>query len=286
MVGWKKADDMKSIQNWIMRKISLSQFATRRDVVRFAVSRGAVTTVAAVGLNAAIYQLLQLFPIMEITVSSNPVADNVVTALVAGPISLIAYYLIGSAIRELSISRSEFERLSRTDPLTGLINRRALMSTVMASPSPYAIAIFDIDRFKLINDTYGHGVGDEVLIQVARLMEDAFGDLGAVARLGGEEFAVVLFGFDKTGAIAAVDAFRQSLALMPLWVEGRAIPVTTSAGITQCEGNLGYSALLTGADRALYVAKAGGRNRIVHSDELSTLAPVVEHREQLESRHA
>ena len=260
---------MKSLQNWIMRKISLSQFARRRDVVTFALTRGAVTTVAAVGLNFAIYKFLLLFPVIEITRSSNLVADNVVTALVAGPIALIAYYLIGSAIRDLSISRSEFERLSRTDPLTGLLNRRALMTTVMTSPSPYAIAIFDIDRFKLINDNYGHGVGDAVLVRVAQMMDEAFADLGAVARLGGEEFAVVLFGMDKGAAVAAVEAFRRGLAVMPLSIDGLAIRVTTSAGIAQCQGNLGYSALLTGADRALYVAKASGRNRIVHSDELA-----------------
>ncbi len=277
---------MTYLRNWIMQRISLSQFARQRDVARFAVSRSIVTTLAAVGLNYAVYQLLLHYPVIEITRPNNLVADNIVTALVAGPISLIAYYLIGSAIHELSISRSEFERLSRTDPLTGLLNRRALMSTVVACHSPYALAVFDIDRFKSINDTHGHAVGDEVLVQVARSMEQAFADLGAVSRLGGEEFAVVLFGMDKATALSAVDAFRHALASRSIQVEDQAIPVTISAGLTQCEGNLGYSVLLTDADRALYLAKSSGRNRVVHSDELAPLAHTAGTSFDLERRQA
>lgn len=262
---------MKHLRDWIARKIAFSKFDRQSDVMWFALTRGAATTIVAILLNLLVYQLLERFPLIEVTVPQDRISDSIVTALVAGPISLVAYYLIGSAIRDLSISRTEFERLSRTDPLTGLLNRRAFMDIVSASQPPYALAIIDIDRFKLVNDTWGHGAGDEVLIHVARTMEHIFGQMGQVARLGGEEFAVVLFGMDKLTAISTVDQYRQKLASCPVVVGGRAIAVTISVGVSQCRSDYGHSILLTDADRALYLAKAAGRNRVVHADELAPI---------------
>lgn len=273
---------MKYLRNWIVEKISLNEFANQSDVVWFALTRGLVTTLVAVVFNFGVCQFLALFPIVEVTIAQNPLGDGIITALVAGPISLFAYYLIGTAIRDLSISRKDFERLSRTDPLTGLLNRRAFMTTIASSQAPYALAVFDIDRFKLINDTFGHGVGDEVLVHVAQTMEVFFNGLGPVARLGGEEFAVLLCETTKVEAMKAVNLYRQELASSPIAVAGATIAVTISAGISQCKNDRGHSILLTDADRALYLAKAAGRNRVVHADELGpiqdryNLSPAIE----------
>jgi diguanylate cyclase (GGDEF)-like protein len=231
------------------------------------------TTIAAVILNFGVYQAFGRLGIFDISVPPDPIADTIVTAFVAGPISFLAYYFVGAAIRDLAVSRNEFERLSRTDPLTGLMNRRAFVEVIAAMEEPYVLALFDIDRFKMINDTYGHGVGDHVLVNVSHMLRDAFGCQNTVARLGGEEFGVVLHHTSKEETMAAVDRFRETLARRTFEVDGTQITVTISAGISQGNGRFTYSMLLTNADKALYLAKASGRNRVVHADEVTALVP-------------
>jgi diguanylate cyclase (GGDEF)-like protein len=133
------------------------------------------------------------------------------------------------------------------------------------------LAVFDIDRFKAINDTYGHSAGDQVLIEVSHMLKDAFGRDNAVARLGGEEFGVVLQHASKEETIAVIDRFREAMAKHRFTVDGVEITVTVSAGVSQGNGSFTYSMLLTSADKALYVAKASGRNRVVHVDEIAQI---------------
>jgi diguanylate cyclase (GGDEF)-like protein len=261
------------IKNWIVKRIAVGEFSRRRDVVRFALMRTFWTTIAAVLLNFGVYQLFGRVGFLDVVVPPNPGSDTIVTAFVAGPISFLAYYFIGSAILDLAISRNAFEKLSRTDPLTGLMNRRAFVEVIAAMEEPYVLALFDIDRFKAINDTYGHGAGDHVLIEVSHMLHDAFGQEDAVARLGGEEFGVVLRQSSKEEAVEAVNLFRERMAVCAFTVDGLEIPVTISAGVSQGNGKFTYSMLLTDADKALYLAKASGRNRVVHADELAAVLP-------------
>ncbi|CAN7253930.1 GGDEF domain-containing protein [Rhizobium sp. LjRoot254] len=256
------------IKNWIIRRIAVGAFSKRRDVLRFALTRSFWTTIAAVGLNFGVYQLFGRLGFLNVTLPPDPWADTVVTAFVAGPICFLAYYLIGKAIRDLSVSRDAFERLSRTDPLTGLMNRRAFVDVISALNAPYVVAILDIDRFKVINDTYGHAAGDAVLVEVARELRRVLGRDAAVARLGGEEFGVILRDRAKDETIAVMDLVRAALATRTFDVDGSEISVTFSAGVSRGDGKTGYSILLTHADKALYLAKASGRNRVVHSDDI------------------
>jgi diguanylate cyclase (GGDEF)-like protein len=195
----------------------------------------------------------------------NPWSDVLVTASVAGPISFLAYYFMGRAIMALAISRDSFERLSRTDPLTGLLNRRAFAESIAAFETPYVLAVIDIDRFKAINDIHGHAAGDRVLVEAAAEFRAAFGDAAIVARIGGEEFAVALPDCGRDVATAALERAQNLLARRE--VSGK-IAVTFSAGLSSSEGRQDYSALLTEADKALYLAKAAGRNRIVHAEDV------------------
>lgn len=256
------------IQKWIVKRIAVGAFSGRRDVLRFAATRGLWTTLAAILLNFAVYQLFGRLGVLNVTLPPDPWADTVVTAFVAGPISFLAYCLVGAAIRDLAISRNAFERLSRTDPLTGLMNRRAFVDIIAALNKPYVVAILDIDRFKAINDTYGHGAGDVVLVEVARELREVLGRDTAVARLGGEEFGVILRDRNKAEAVAAMDLVRAALASRTFDAEGASISVTFSAGVARGDGKTGYSIWLTHADKALYFAKAAGRNRVVHSDDI------------------
>ena len=261
------------IQSWIIKNLAIGGFSKRRDIIWFSATKTFWTVLSAVVLNAVVYSTLGSFRFTGISAPNNLLADSFVTACVAGPISLMAYYIVGSAIFELAISRNEFARLSRVDPLTGLLNRRAFVEVIAAMDEPYVLALFDIDRFKTINDSYGHSVGDEVLVEVSHMLRDSFGHENTVARLGGEEFGVVLPLSSKQETMGRVNRFREALAQRMFEAEETAISVTISAGVSQGNGKFTYSTLLTNADKALYLAKASGRNRVVHADELAAILP-------------
>jgi diguanylate cyclase (GGDEF)-like protein len=256
------------LQEWIVKSIAAGAFARRADVLRFALTRSMVTTLAAIGLNFLVYEVFGHFGLATIPV--DPLGDAVVTAFVALPISFLAFYFVGRAILELAISRDAYERMSRTDPLTGLLNRRAFTDAIAALRAPYVIAVIDIDRFKSINDTHGHSAGDKVLVEVADELRGAFGDEVVLARLGGEEFGVVMPDRGREEALAVLERARI------FNFSGGQITVTFSAGLSRSGGGEGFSILLSDADRALYLAKAAGRNRVVHVDELSVIGPVVD----------
>lgn len=263
------------LQNWILHKIETGRFSRRRDVFWFALSRSVWTTIAAVLLNFAVYQIMGRLGLLGVTIPPDPMADTIVTGFVAGPISLLCFYIVGLAIYDISMSRNEFERLSRVDPLTGLMNRRAFVNHIAGLHSRYVLVLFDIDRFKSINDNYGHGIGDEILVGVSDMFTEALG-VHAVARLGGEEFGGVLTGVTSAEAIDKIDALRQQLASRVFSFGGEEVRVTFSAGLSQADGEISYSTLLNQADKALYLAKASGRNRVVHSDELGSILPAHE----------
>ena len=264
------------LQQWIVRSIATGAFSEHRDVLRFALTRSVWTTVAAVILNFIVYQIFGRLGLLAVTLPPDPWADSVVTTFVAGPICFMAYYLVGRAIMTLAISRDAFEKLSLTDPLTGLLNRRAFTDIIATLDKPYVLAIIDIDRFKSINDTHGHAAGDKVLVEVAQQLRDAFGDDAIVARLGGEEFGVVMADHGREAALDTLDRVRSLLARRMFEVAGREITVTFSAGLSNGGAEQGYSTRLTDADKALYLAKAAGRNRIVHADDVLAIMPLAD----------
>jgi diguanylate cyclase (GGDEF)-like protein len=177
---------------------------------------------------------------------------------------------IGRAHLELHHAKREADRLGRIDPLTGLANRRAFYEAAEGfGGGVVALAIVDIDRFKRINDHNGHAMGDRVLQAVAALMQDQLGDLGVVARLGGEEFALISAERPTHEIRERLQTFRQRLAGAP--AAGRAIHVTVSIGFA-CRRNGDLDALYAAADKALYVAKSAGRDRVVNYDEIGEVA--------------
>jgi diguanylate cyclase (GGDEF)-like protein len=156
--------------------------------------------------------------------------------------------------------RERLEREARTDSLTGLLNRRAFSERLEAelvrarrSGEPVALAIFDVDHFKAINDRRGHAAGDAVLGRLAEILRDASRGTDAVARIGGEEFAVVLAGGERAGAEALAARVHAALAAEA--------ELTVSAGVAQAQPGSDADGLLRRADDALYAAKHGGRNR-------------------------
>ncbi|KFN51175.1 GGDEF domain-containing protein [Arenimonas composti] len=169
--------------------------------------------------------------------------------------------------------RDRYERLSRTDPLTALANRREFgvrlaEATRMSGDAGFALLILDVDHFKRINDEHGHAVGDACLRALAQRLRAAFaGDGGLVARLGGEEFGVLL-PCDGAQAKAHAEAFRAALAATRLDCEGRAVAVTVSIGVCGFvpEHHRDGDGLYRAVDRALYAAKSAGRDRVAAGD--------------------
>jgi len=168
-------------------------------------------------------------------------------------------------------SSKHYREMSLRDPLTGLYNRRyvdeslpRLLLQASAFSSALSIAIADLDHFKRINDLYSHGVGDSVLRQFAALLETACPPAGFVARLGGEEFLLVLPGHTASQAQVACETFLsvvRQYAWKPLVGD---LPVTASIGVVSAPAEaVAMSALLSEADRMLYQAKRGGRDRVV-----------------------
>ncbi|GMA86817.1 hypothetical protein GCM10025868_20670 [Angustibacter aerolatus] len=154
--------------------------------------------------------------------------------------------------------KAEALRLSLTDEPTGLPNRRALLAradAAIATDEPFGLMLLDLDGFKDINDSIGHGAGDEVLTVVANRLTDAVGPGRLLARLGGDEFALFVPSDDEPTMLESAQALRASL-LDPVPVEGLEPSVDASVGVTACEaGDQSATALLRRADIAMYEAK-------------------------------
>jgi diguanylate cyclase (GGDEF)-like protein len=193
----------------------------------------------------------------------------VISAFIATGIAAPVAFAIARAHLELYRAKLAVEELSRTDPLTGLLNRRALLeSAVVLPPQVMALVIADIDRFKTVNDTHGHLAGDEVIKMVGQAMESALGPFGQVGRLGGEEFALVSKAPVTDDLIASLWDFRDRIAATPIVAGSASVRVTISIGVASRKEGQSFTELFADADRALYLAKASGRNRVVSSDNL------------------
>jgi diguanylate cyclase (GGDEF)-like protein len=186
-----------------------------------------------------------------------------VTASLTLGLSIPIARAIGKANLELHRAKTLADSLARTDQLTGLPNRRAMLEAVdRAHPEALALVIVDIDRFKRVNDTHGHLAGDIVIRSVGKMVAADLGALGFVARIGGEEFALLSFSGSSRLLAAAVNAFREKIEMTPIVAEGAAIRITISAGVAVREAAVSFAQLFSEADRALYAAKAAGRNRV------------------------
>lgn len=162
-------------------------------------------------------------------------------------------------------------RESTVDPLTKLINRRVLMRVVEKEQvknkehnTPFSILMFDLDKFKRINDDYGHFAGDQVLVMAANVMKQVLGKSNTAARFGGEEFVGVLSGTTLTKATEIAEQLSQKLkAERVVLADGTELKVTASIGVIQCTAEETVEAAFKRADDLLYVAKDTGRDKVV-----------------------
>jgi diguanylate cyclase (GGDEF)-like protein len=234
---------------------------SRKELHRYV----AAVACAALGLALAVDVVNQLTFYVDLETCLRSWAITVVLALsISAPIARA----IGLAHLELYYAKLEADRLGRTDPLTGLANRRAFTRAgEEKEPHILALAIADIDRFKRVNDDHGHIAGDVVIKAVAEMMQSRLGSLGVLARVGGEEFALLCpeGRFDEIKA--ELSRLLDLVAQTPIAAGGQLIRVTISVGVAAGDG-ASFNWLYAAADKALYAAKAAGRNRIIAFDEI------------------
>ncbi len=166
---------------------------------------------------------------------------------------------------------------AETDALTGLLNRRALIDRTRDLPVPAAVVIFDIDHFKQVNDVHGHHSGDAVLQIFGKILAITVRKEDMAARLGGEEFALVLPGVTAIAATLIAERVRQNFNDHDFSSQAGDFSTTVSAGVAHAaEGQSDFAALLRKADTALYDAKRDGRNRVIFYADKATVVPIGE----------
>lgn len=189
--------------------------------------------------------------------------------LSGGWLALMCSMVLTLRLGALRRQRDEMKRLAQTDALTGLPNRRAALEclaicidTARETGAPLTLVFIDLDHFKRINDVHGHGCGDRVLRHVARTLCAAFRSGDHVARMGGEEFLVILPGADPEHARIRIESLRTMLSGTAAVLDVAGLNVTLSAGISALRaGDVDGAALVQRADAAMYAAKHAGRDR-------------------------
>ena len=172
-----------------------------------------------------------------------------------------------NSLREKNVA---LHLLASTDGLTGIMNKRSFDEITKkdfeASQVLYkdiSLILLDLDHFKKVNDSYGHKVGDQVLIYFSKIIEGMLRKSDIFARIGGEEFAIVLFETDSQGASALAEKIRQEVEDSPIECRHGEIKVTTSVGVSQNRGSDElFEDIFLRADQALYQAKEYGRNQV------------------------
>lgn len=189
-----------------------------------------------------------------------------VDGLVVGAAAITALLMARQwvALRENAALSARLATQALTDELTGLGNRRALLEAGADPVEGLAVVVFDIDDFKLVNDTHGHAVGDAVLREIAARCRREVRGGDVLGRLGGDEFVVLLPGAGVDGAQRVAHALRAAVAARPIDADGVAVLVTISLGVAAAPPE-NLEALLARADRALYEAKRSGRDRIIRA---------------------
>ena len=179
-------------------------------------------------------------------------------------------FLSYTEVTDLVRHAEKLERLATTDEMTGICNRRHFLTLAetewrrfQQDGEPFALLILDVDLFKSINDRFGHNVGDAVIRSVAGICHDEKREADILARIGGEEFVLLLPNTRRNEAIGFAEKLRQRVEAAPFANDEESLRLTISIGVAEAQAEMaGISDVMKCADQALYDAKRGGRNRV------------------------
>jgi diguanylate cyclase (GGDEF)-like protein len=200
---------------------------------------------------------------LSLSTARNYLIGNIVIGL------LVTLLVILLVIWTLNFYYKRLELLAINDDLTGLFNRRKFqeifqheISYARRYDQPLSLLMIDIDRFKSVNDTYGHSFGDQFLKLVAEALQGQIRDIDVIARWGGEEFVILLQRTDADQALITAERLRETIQALQYKIENETISRTISIGVVSSpSGQLDMDKMLDLADKAMYQAKENGRNR-------------------------
>jgi diguanylate cyclase (GGDEF)-like protein len=253
---------------WTLLRAAFETFGALKREGSIATARVVATPLALLGLLFTVRAVAGMF---APAIAARPLHEaNAFNSMV-----VLAFMLVGLmlnlvlALMVVGRLVSRLQRLSERDALTGLLNRRAIAPLLLREAGrlrryaePYALLMIDIDHFKAINDGHGHAAGDAALVQLAQVLREAAREVDSVARVGGEEFCILLPHCDLDGATQL--AGRVHAAVRNADWEALAQPITVSIGLAIAQApDEPPQAVLERADRALYRAKHDGRDRVV-----------------------
>ena len=255
------------IERSISRDFDLAQFVDWGTILRFAFRLSVRIAVLASLMVVAALSLMDLLGMLRYPLFRDLFIAIAITLPIAFILTMLTSLYIGYGVMHLATTRQEFQHLSRTDMLSGLLNRRAFIEEIGGEKEGYLL-LLDIDRFKQVNDHFGHMTGDQVIAAVAEKLRLSIGPQHLIARLGGEEFAVFFRDLEDTQVIRLAERARHAIASTEIPGDGQIIRVTISGGLARQHDGQNFAVTYALADRALYCAKASGRNRLVSEREL------------------
>jgi diguanylate cyclase (GGDEF)-like protein len=183
--------------------------------------------------------------------------------------AIVVVLAIAFLLNRVTHSEQRLIRISTTDPLTGIFNRRHFMAMLAREQhraerykTGFSVLMLDIDHFKKINDTHGHPIGDEAIKAMAAAASKHLRPTDMIGRFGGEEFVVMLPHTDESGAVVAAERIRESVANVVVPAGTQDVRFTVSIGAATYARKTTAEQMIECADKALYAAKTGGRNQV------------------------
>jgi len=225
---------------------------------------GLIFTLLSIGI------ILTTHFLMDLQLSQIAINTGIISLIIASFLFHVYTNKVSSYENALQEKNASLEVLASTDGLTGIMNKRIFNEvseryfyTAQRHEKELTLLLLDLDHFKKINDTYGHKIGDHLLIRFVESIQTILRKSDVFARIGGEEFAVLLFKTDEEGAKDLAEKIRLAVEQIVIICQNKEISVTTSIGITaNTVDDEGFTDIFTRSDKALYTAKESGRNQI------------------------
>ncbi|MBD8686694.1 MULTISPECIES: GGDEF domain-containing protein [unclassified Rhizobium] len=259
----------KRLKKFISLEMSLNDAGEKQNTRSFAAKMVFVSIILSVLVSCAAIAVGDYFNLLPLPLYEALAYSVVMAWIVGGLVTGMLCSILSKALRKLHDSHAEFERLSKTDTLSGLANRRAFNQCFEEVLDDASLAIFDLDRFKGINDSYGHAAGDVVIKKAAAAIADVFGEFHCVARLGGEEFAVIVRGGLLKDRLIMIELARIRVSCLTITFDAHRVQTTVSVGVADIDPSRSKHDTFAAADKALYLAKASGRNCVRHETDLA-----------------